>query len=237
MYSLERHDLAHLNRAGRERIFAELLAKGVDERLIGEMLLPERFPNEVGIAAPIPGIVRREEFAPREGFVPVGFASWRSGENGRLRIASFAKPEEIASVADPETVVAKTPERDARTPALKALQRLWKTWGFPNLRLGVWGSAALELETGHLYTHDLSDLDVRISPSASVDKTILQQCLDVIFAAEKNFGVRIDAELRLSGGYGAALKELLNEGATVLAKGREDVTLFQKTDVFASLVA
>lgn len=234
MKRFDRHDLTHISLAGRERIFAELLGLGHRESIVGEMLLPERFANDRGIKA-VPGIVRREELAPRPGFLPVGFASWRSGENGRLRVASFALPEEVIAKVSPEDVASKMADAPGRTLALAALRDLRDSWRFAALRLGVWGSTALEIETGHPYTHQWSDLDVRILPTAPIVRDELKQCLAIVRKVEKKHGVRIDAELLALGGYGISLKELLSGGATALGKGLKDVALVQKTDVFAGL--
>lgn len=234
----ERHQLLHLSKEGRERIFEELISKGFNEKGVGEMLLPERFPNEEGIKAAIPGIVRREEFSPREGFIPVGFASWRSSEAGRFRVASFAKEDEIRSLVTPEEVAAKLPqmgEKALKTPALKAFFALQQGWNFP-LFLGAWGSAAMEIETGHAYTHQWSDLDVRLLPGKEIlHRETLEKCLATLLETEKLFGIRIDAELRLSSKYGISLKELLSGSVTVLGKGYDDVILIQKTEVFEGL--
>ena len=61
--------MAHISLPGRERVFAELAERGFDENAVGEMLLPEKYPNERGIRKAIPGIVRREEFSPRQGWL------------------------------------------------------------------------------------------------------------------------------------------------------------------------
>ena len=235
----ERHTLLHVSLAGRERIFADLADKGYDEEALGEMFLPERFPGGDEVTVPIPGIARREEFAPRAGFIPVGFASWRSNECGRLRVGTFAAPGEVLAFVSPEEVAAKADymekERMNRTPALAALARLRAGWDGSPLSLGVWGSAAMEIETGRFYTHQWSDLDVRILPGGNVTKDALRQCLDLLLAAEKKHGIRIDAELRVAGGYGVSLKELLSNSATALGKGLTDVVLLEKTEVFAGL--
>lgn len=224
----ERHDLLHLSEEGRKRIFTELAAKGFNEKTIGEMLLPKA-------GSAIPGIVRREEFSPRAGFIPVGFASWRSNENGRFRVASFTKENEIVSLVTPEEVAAKRFEPG--TPALQAFAALRENWNFP-LLLGVWGSAAMEIETGHMYTHQWSDLDVRLVPGkGTIHRETLEKCLAALLETEKSFGIRIDAELRLANNYGISLKELLSGSVTVLGKGYNDVILIQKTEVFAGLTA
>lgn len=233
----ERHTLAHLTLSGRERIVAELAAQGYDERAVGELLLPQRYANDNGM--PVPGIVRREEFSPREGYIPVGFVSWRSSESGRLRVPSFALPEEIASAVSPEQVAAMARDKHGdvpgRTPALAAFSALLHAWRDAFGDLGVWGSAAMEIVTGYPYTHQWSDLDIRIAPGVGMKRESLTACLAVIITHEQRYGIRIDAEVRLPDAYGISLKELLNGGATVLAKGQKHVALLQKTDVFGSL--
>lgn len=235
----ERHTLLHLSRAGRDRIAAELAELGHDARAVGEMLLPEAYPNEHGITAPPPGIARREEFAPREGFVPVGFVSWRAAENGRLRTGSFAAPEEIEAVTSPEGAVDKLAAWDAaraeRTPALAALGRLRADLEAMPVRLGVWGSAALEIETGLPYTHAWSDLDARLLPEAPLSREALEAILALVTAVEGDFGIRVDAEIRAAGEYGIALKELLGSGVAVLGKRATDAALLSRKDVLAGL--
>ncbi len=238
----ERHTLLHINAAGRERVFAELAGKGYGKDALGEMLLPERFPSSGGALRAVPGIARREDFSPRQGFVPLGFVSWRADESGRFRVASFVRPDEIIAASSPEEVAGKADGLDAaraeRTPCLAALAHLRREWPEPlraAFRLGVWGSAALEIETGLAYTHQWSDLDVRLLAVRPVERGALAACLDVILAAEAAYGIRIDAELLALGEYGISLKELLREGVTVLGKGLSEVVLLQKSEVFARL--
>lgn len=237
MPTYERHTLLRLRLAARERMFAELAAQGLEQRALGQMLLPERFPNVFGLRVPVPGIVRREENAPRENMIPVGFSFWERGANGRLRAASFVLPDEIEAASTPEAVLAKLDVRGrvCRSPALAALAALRDAWPAPpeTARLGVWGSAALELETGYPYTDSRSDLDVRIAPRVPLSGETLRAWLDGIMETEERFAVRIDAELSLPSGYGVSLKELLRPGITVLGKGLLDVTLLRKTEVFA----
>lgn len=232
-----RHTLLHLRLDARERMVAELEAQGRDRRLFGEMLLPERFSNAFGLRVPVPGIVRREENAPREDMIPVGFSSWERGANGRVRAASFVRPDEIEDVSTPEAVLAKLDARDQarRPPALAALAALRENWPTPpeTVRLGVWGSAALELETGYPYVDSRSDQDMRITPCVPLSGDTLRAWLDGIMETEERFTVRIDAEVSLPSGYGVSLKELLRPGVTVLGKGLLDVALLRKTEVFA----
>jgi len=234
-----RHTFVYLNLSGRKRIFEELVGKGFDEQHIGKVLLPERYNDGEGITAAIPGVVRREESEPRKGQIPVGFASWLSSESGRLRIASFALPEEIIAAVTPEEVAAKAAVLDAaamgRSPAIMAFAHLSGAWNDLPMKLGLWGSAALEIETGYAYTHQWSDLDVLLLPTGPVERGALQHCLNMVLAAEKKFNLRIDAELIAHGRYGMSLKEILSGSSTVLGKGLTDVVIIQKTDLFASL--
>lgn len=48
---------------------------------------------------------------------------------------------------------------------------------------------------------------------------------------EAQSGVRLDAEIELTGGYGVKLKELLSPSKTVLGKGLYDVVLFEKSTI------
>ena len=240
-----RHTLLDISEQGRRRIFAELMAHGYGEQACGELLLPLEYPAldmpgypECAQQPPIPGIARREEMAPRQGLIPVGFVSWRSGTNGRLRIASFAHPEEIDTVRTPQSAAqAAALNRAAlvRTPALRALAQLLDGCGPLPVVMGLWGTAALEVQTGCHYTHQGSDLDVLFTPARPLSRADLQRCLDAVLAVEQHCATRVDAELTLPSGYGISLKELLNTGKTVLGKGLLDVALIRKEDVFAAL--
>ena len=235
----ERHTFVYLNLSGRKRIFEELAGKGFDEREIGEVLLPEQYNNGGGIMAAIPGVARREESEPSEGRIPLGFASWRSSESGRLRFATFALPGEIIAAVTPGDVAAKAAALDSaatgRSPAIMAFTHLSGAWSDLPLKLGLWGSAALEIETGYAYTHQWSDLDLLLLPVGPVDRSAFQRCLNMVLATEKKFDLRIDAELLVPGGYGVSLKELLSGSSTALGKGLTDVVLLQKTELFAGL--
>ena len=76
---------------------------------------------------------------------------------------------------------------------------------------------------------------MRLLPAGPAERKDLEQCLDIILATEKEFGIRIDAELLAKGEYGVSLKELLNGSAMALGKGPADVALMRKADVFSGL--
>ncbi len=241
-----RHTLVTITREGRERILEEIAALGYDKKICGELLLPEKYPSRdlqrcpgcVG-QPPIPGIVRREDFSPRKGYIAVGFASWRSSETGRLRIPSFVHPDEIESIWPPESAIsraARINRKDLRqTPAMRAVVKLLDLRGAVPAAMGLWGTVALEVQTGYPYTHEHSDLDLLLAMTRPAGRTELRRCLSVVLALEKEFAIRVDAEVSLSNGYGVSLRELLQGGAAVLAKGQQNVALMSKEEVLAGL--
>ena len=241
MQSYDRHTLLDINFDGRTKLFTEVVAKGFDRASCGALLLPEEFPtaipgaNKTGVGPDlaVPGIVRREDYAPRPGEIAVGFTSWTSGPMGRLRLPGFVSPQYVARSRDPITVLneaSEQPERFVRTPALCALAALCAS-GLRDADLGVWGSAGLELATGYAYTHERSDLDFLIRPQGRLTSPLLTAWLDTVLRAERHFQIRIDAEIHLANGYGVSLKECLQGTASVLGKGIHDVKLISIGDV------
>jgi phosphoribosyl-dephospho-CoA transferase len=226
--NLKRHALIDVSDAGRERILAELAGNGTDRTLLrekfGRVLLPER----AGVR--VPGVVRREEIVPRSGCVPVGFCEPVSCGEGRLRIAAFARPEDVVRVSSPYEIISMPiSQRTTSIAALFAVRPYAKALG---LVLGVWGSAAMELYTGLPCTHEGSDLDLLV---AAASRKRLYCFMDKIKLMEGRFELRIDVELELPNGYGVHLKELLGQGRTVLGKSIDGVALFSRKQMLAEL--
>jgi len=241
MQSYDRHTLLDITLDGRTKLFTEAVAKGFDRASCGALLLPEAFPTDIpgahkrgsGPDVAVPGIVRREDYAPRPGEIAVGFTSWTSGPMGRLRLPGFVSPQDVARSRDPITVLneaSKQPDRFVRTPALCALAALYAS-GLQEADLGVWGSAGLELATGYAYTHEGSDLDFLLRPQSRLTSPLLAAWLDTVLRAERHFQIRIDAEIHLANGYGVSLKECLKGTASVLGKGIHDVKLISKSEI------
>jgi phosphoribosyl-dephospho-CoA transferase len=228
LMNLKRHTLIDVSDAGREFILAELAGSGTDSTILrekfGHILLPERAGGRV------PGIVRREEASPRSGCVPVGFCEPISRGDGRLRIAAFARMEDVVRVSSPYDLVSlPIPRRTASTTALAAATAHAKTLG---LVLGVWGSAAMELYTGLPCTHEGSDLDLLV---VAASRKRLSRFIDEIRFMEEHFALRIDVELELPNGYGVHLKELLGQGHMVIGKSINGVALFPREQMLAEL--
>jgi phosphoribosyl-dephospho-CoA transferase len=228
LMNLKRHTLIDVSDAGRECILAELAGSGTTRAILREKFGRILLPELAGIR--VPGIVRREEVSPRSGCVPVGFCEPISRGEGRLRLAAFARLEDVVRVISPyELVLLPICRRTASTAALIAAKTCAKAL---DLVLGVWGSAAMELYTGLPCTHEGSDLDLLLA-AASLKK--LSRFMDEIIFLEERFALRIDVELELPNGYGVHLQELLGQGHTVIGKSITGVALFSREQMLAEL--
>lgn len=234
MQTYDRHTLLDIDHEGRLQLFLEAVAKGFDREVCEDLLLPE--PQDAagrphskndGKFYAVPGIVRREEASPKHGAIAVGFTSKHSSSLGRLRIPAFVYPQHVVRARDPFEVLGaalNSSQLFTRTPALQALAVI-SSAGLQDAALGVWGSAGMELATGYEYTHNQSDLDILLRPEGPLKRCLLDIWLKSVLRAEQTFGIRIDAEIQFSGGYGASLKECCKGPVKVLCKGLFDVKL------------
>lgn len=240
----KRHTLVTISLEGRERIFSELIQQGVHAEDCNSLLLPEKFTPDVARYqwcydfTPALGIVRREEDCQREGYIPVGFCSWKRRSDQRLRIASFITVNEILKTTSPYEVLAvlkDNPEKYPRTITNTALAELVKLTAQYPFFLGVMGSIAQEIMTGYFYTSEISDIDIILSIPVLNESSIalLYRWFNQMMQIEQCFSIRIDTELELTNGYGVALKELFSDGHSVLGKGLKDVQLLSKKEIFA----
>lgn len=226
---LKRHTLLDINDDGRLRMLAELAGSGPDSEMLREKYAQVLLPEAAG--SRIPGVVRREEGPLRHALIPVGFSAPTAGGEGRLRVASFTRPEEIVRMTSPYellSLMTATPRNTCIT-ALAIARVHAQVFG---LTIGVWGSAALELYTGLPCTHNDSDLDLLIAaaPVAPLHRFLLK-----VESIEKHFGLRVDVELELPNGYGVHLKELFGRGRTVIGKSLGDVTLLSREQILWEL--
>jgi phosphoribosyl-dephospho-CoA transferase len=228
--SFKRHDLLDVSDAGRSRILDDLTAlhrlSDKQRALFACVLLQQETGTRV------PGVVRREDGPAHPGLIPVGFSSPTKKCGKRLRVAAFVRPEEIVRVTSPYDVLSlrgATLPHNACTEALAAAKDRAQSMG---LLLGVWGSAALEIQMGQRCTDDDSDLDLLLAET-SIDK--LLAFLGEVSAMEDEHKVRIDVELDLTNGYGVHLKELFGKGRSVLGKGKDDVVMLSREQVLAGL--
>lgn len=230
---IKRHTLAHVSEKGRYRIVNEwpdTPLHGPNRAVVAEILFCTGTESRL-----IPGVARREEVAPREGMLPVGFSSPNAGIEGRIRIPAFVWPEEIEKLTTPYELLHDV-MLEQRTPALRALADMRVEALQTGVSLGVWGSAAMELVTGLPFTHEDSDLDLLIRP---VPLDALCSFYQAMLLIEERHRIRMDAELDLFSGFGVSLKELLMPTATktVLGKSMQAVDLLKKADILAELPA
>lgn len=221
--------LLDISDSGRLQILDELTGRAPDDPASRERYACVLIPELSG--ARIPAIVRREEVSERPGLIPVGFSSLGRSSEGRLRIAAFARPEDIVGTSTPYELLtesARTP-RNACTTALEIARRYARSLG---LVLGVWGSVAMELYTGYPCTHENSDLDLLVK-SAPLDA--LSAFLSKVESIEAHLNLRVDVELDLDSGYGVHLKELLGSQGTVIGKGLADVVMLSCMEILAGL--
>jgi phosphoribosyl-dephospho-CoA transferase len=224
----KRHTLIDVSDAGREAILAELAGSGHESAVLREKFGRVLLPDLAG--ARVPGIVRREDLAPRLGCVPLGFSEPLSNGQGRMRIAAFARLTDVAVVTSPyEVTLFPIPRRTFLTKAFEASCALAESLG---IMLGVWGSLAIELYTGLPCTSEGSDLDLIV---AAAPQERLSRFLTGIEDVEEIFRLRIDVELDLPSGYGIQLKEFFSQGRTVLGKGTMDVALLSREQILAEL--
>ena len=101
--NLKRHTLIDVSDKGRESILAELAGNGTNSTILREKYERILLPKQAGVR--VPGIVRREEVSPRSGCVPIGFCEPISRGEGRLRIAAFARIEDVVRVVSPYELV------------------------------------------------------------------------------------------------------------------------------------
>lgn len=224
----KRHTLVDISDAGRKSLLATMLAeesaRRISFRQVSELLLPEF------AGARIPGIVRRADVALPAGAVAVGFSSPCAGPDGRLRLAATIDVANIVDVMSPYALMAMP--ISGRTRSLRTLQAAGELSGRLGLRLGVWGSAALEVCTGLPYTHQASDLDLLVAPAPL---EVLTCFLKEMYKLEQQCALRIDIELDLSDGYGVQLKELMGSGRIILGKSLVDVALLSREHIWSQL--
>ncbi len=185
----------------------------------------------------LPGIVRRvtdsDIDSARElyddidhsAFIAVGFVIPFMPESRRIRVPCVLHHKYVTGRTTPEQVATMT--FAPRTPALAALSVMKESLK-GKVRLGVWGSSALEIYTGLPYTDGRSDLDV-VLIGASMDD--VKNVIELADRLENSFPVRIDVEVQLGEGWGVNGRELLSGRDTILVKGIREVKLARREDL------
>ncbi len=178
----------------------------------------------------IPGFVRRSDEKPEA--VALGFVPQQRIEGNRVRIGAFTDVEDIVIVMSPYDIMQrKVYAHNAKTKCIKTILKLYDLADLFDIKVGVLGSAALELATGLPYTDEASDIDLLVKPSRYEKLRAFYQT-----AQEKFSDINMDFELELPNGYGVKLAEIFMDTRTVLGKSIDDVNLLHRQDVMQYLI-
>ena len=225
--SFKRHCLVALSQKGRERTLAlyyEHRAHFPCSDHAAQLIAGNFGPVQV------PGIIRREENCKLHGLIPVGFVAPYLEKGRRIRLPAFVYPEDILHVISPFELTEK--DLEARTVCLKVLTELKGVAQELGVKLGVWGSAALEIHTRLKYTNSRSDLDLLI---AATNTETLRAFFQIAKKFEKQYDCRIDMEIDLPGRYGVQAAELFSETEFILGKGIDDVIFVSRNDIISQI--
>jgi len=205
------------------------LVYGSWDKISFEDLEHEKFKDLI-LRGGIPGIVRREDcivhkvsdnYYNANETVYVGFVYPFKEDGQRIRFASSILGSDVERKYTPFEVAKM--EYKKRTNPLSALNLLSKDHD-----IGVWGSASLEILTKMEYTNESSDLDALYRYESKEDLALLYGSVKEL---EKEYDMRIDVEVIIPNGYGINLKEYMQSGNTMLAKGLRDVILINRKDI------
>ncbi|MCL2130557.1 MAG: malonate decarboxylase holo-[acyl-carrier-protein] synthase [Treponema sp.] len=225
-----RHDLLWLSKAGREYALKNI------QSCIPQVELNEKSMLILGPPL-IPAIVRKQEAEQGEGlqkaqlkaldgYISAGFSSPVIIDGVRLRIGSKVLIDSIEKRLSPIDVVDLAKTEKKSLPFLEILNGLARKGVKCNIKVGCFGSAALQLVTGLPYWRDGSDLDIYLQCNGT--RGDLELFFKEVLKYEEQSGITIDAEIEFPGFYGVKLKEFFAPGNLVLGKGLYDVKLFNK---------
>lgn len=218
-----RHDLADLSRLDRGDFAA---------RAVAGLLPPFRDASVIArvratlAAQALPGIVARPSAPLAAGEIQLGLAFPFRLEGVRVKSAIVVKSSDVAGFSDPFEVARGAASLGGALGA--ALRRLTQTAEMLGLRLGVVGSAAMEIATGLPYATAASDLDLVLTGGGA-------EALEAFAAALGGCDVRVDAEVLLGSGGGVKLAEFVSGSKSLVLKEISDVRLVAREEVIAAL--
>lgn len=228
-----RHDLLILTKREQRRVISDSLWQAAEQRF---GFLADGKGGEV---FNLPGIVKRQE--------PLKSGVWQAGfsfpwfENGiRVRLAAEVRSGEIVKKITPFDAAVRLKDGKGLQEGVTLRRREGRPWQEKNyfalkelcdlavshgLRLGVYGSTALEAVTGYLYLHGSSDLDV-IVEADSFEKA--EQFSRAAGEDARRMGVKLDMEVRLSFLGDVKAEELLSGQRTIIVREIDSIFLFDR---------
>lgn len=215
---LHRHDLILLTEQGRRQALERLpQAEQCEARALWE-----QFPK-------IPLICASQQPEKIPGWVDCGLSFPLRVEENRKRFRLSAAETEITETVTPFQVAGLPIPDGAQSGLLREVMEAAEKSG---IRLGLFGSTALQMFTGYPYLHQGSDLDLLIR-TQSVDS--LKEFAGSVQALKQASHAALDIEVMLAGGWYCKLSELLSGSQTVLAKGECGLTLLSSACVWEGL--
>ncbi|SHJ97881.1 phosphoribosyl-dephospho-CoA transferase [Malonomonas rubra DSM 5091] len=226
-HPFRRHDLVHLSFDGSQAAFQNISHEFRDreKREYIKQIITDSIENAI-----VPGIVRRPLSPLAPGEVAIGYTSPKKVNGVRLQIPTIVHRNDILSVETPFDVI-RRPYKE-RTICLKVLSEAKAEADRLGIRLGIWGSAALELATCLPYTTDQSDLDLNTD---SRSLSALNEFYGVLKRLEEKFSIRIDMEITLPQKEDVLIKELFSNSENILCKSPSSVRIVEKTEVIRTL--
>lgn len=147
----ERHDLVYLTEEGKRQAWKYISQE--DRWRFGENILRQAVEL-------CPGIMCRQE-KREEGLIKLGFSWYQRQEGIHIRFASKIKMGEILRIEKPWDLIGLG-KKLKNEKINGVLEPIAKTAGQLGVRLGVFGSCAMETATGLPYTDQYSDLDLLV---------------------------------------------------------------------------
>ena len=217
---IKRHNLFYF----RNEIRRKIITRNDSERNRELEELWNEYPQ-------VPAICARQSQESRDGWVDAGISFPARNGKIRKRFAIRVPAEEIWGVQTPWEVVdfGRLPQgryRDALEYV--ALRKRG------SIRLGAFGSAALQIATELPYLDEGSDIDLIIEGGKREDLEEFRRLL--VLACEKT-GVSFDVELKVGRNHYVKFQELFSGTGTVLAKSETDVKLLEIQEIWEALDA
>ncbi|MBB4303748.1 phosphoribosyl-dephospho-CoA transferase [Rhodobium orientis] len=212
-----RHVLAYPTAQARKELVPAVVA-GLPEPMRGPAIAHR--VRQAFLADGIPGIVCRPTQACPDNGGQIGFSfPFRIGEE-RVRSAVPVRADQIEHYVTPYEVM----DRAGASPRVvhPVLIELRKVAAAAGVRLGLIGSAAMQVVTGLDYLRPDSDLDVLVEAGGPQQ---LQRFWQEACALSTRTGTAIDAEIDMQGRCGVKLSEYMSDAELLLAKTISGVEL------------
>ncbi|PTV95779.1 phosphoribosyl-dephospho-CoA transferase [Rhodobacter aestuarii] len=215
-----RHTLVYVDDAARKVLLPALL---------DSLPAPMRYPAleaQVGgifLKDRIPGIACRPTGPVPKGGGQLGFSFPIRLEEQRVRAAVAVSVDQVTAGVTPWEVMGLAEMLgDTAHPVIPALSAICDETG---CKIGLIGSLAMQVVTGLRYLRPGSDVDIVVRGKA------LDSLMDFhaeLGALSARTGLKIDAEVELSGSIGVKLSELVSSADQVLGKTISGVELISR---------